>query len=365
MSVQSALSYFTSVGWSSAHAAGLVANLLAESGLRPDAVGDGGKAYGIAQWHPDRQQHFAEVFGKDIRGSTLEEQLAFVHAELNRWEKPAGDALRACVTAAEAGACVSKLYERPADREGEAIKRSAVAERLFATMQPAAPIEDRSTQYQPREETAVNPMILNVLGPMLGQLIPQFGKLFAKPEDPMAPRDTAAMQIVLDAFARAALNDPNAKGTNTTQLASAINAVESDKTLKANVTKAVLTDPEVIGLLEVGTGGIGGARTYGVTIQNAEKPFWFNPTFWVTVGFFPMMYMITFAVLFMVSPDPSATAKEIMEMNWYRVVGFDPNTRTGLINLIVGFVFGGVIGVWFGTSYGSQRKTEIESTKKV
>ena len=35
--------------------AGIKLNLQRESGFNPTAVGDGGKAYGLAQWHPDRQ----------------------------------------------------------------------------------------------------------------------------------------------------------------------------------------------------------------------------------------------------------------------------------------------------------------------
>jgi len=161
---EKAVSYFTSVGWTPAQAAGIVANLHAESGLRPDAVGDGGLAYGIAQWHPDRQQRFITVFGKPIVGSSLDEQLAFVHAELTGSEKVAGDALRACVSAGDAGACVSKMYERPADREGEAAKRAILAVK-FAGTQPAAPIEDRSTviEAQPQGETGMGAGLLMAL----------------------------------------------------------------------------------------------------------------------------------------------------------------------------------------------------------
>jgi hypothetical protein len=36
-------------GWSKEQSAGLVGNLIVESGLRTDAVGDGGKARGVAQ----------------------------------------------------------------------------------------------------------------------------------------------------------------------------------------------------------------------------------------------------------------------------------------------------------------------------
>lgn len=128
-----ALSYFVSKGWTREQASGIVANLHAESGMRPEAVGDNGKAYGIAQWHPDRQAAFARFAGKDIRQSTLQEQLAFVNYELTRGaETRAGNALRGAVTAGRAGEIVSRQYERPANADAEAAKRGAMARRIWA-----------------------------------------------------------------------------------------------------------------------------------------------------------------------------------------------------------------------------------------
>lgn len=126
-----ALSFFESKGWSKAQAAGIVANLQAESGMNPAAVGDKGKAYGVAQWHPDRQANFAKWAGKDIRNSTLAEQLAFAHYELTEGsERGAGTALRRAVTAQRAGEIVSRQYERPTDGSGEASRRGLAARNL-------------------------------------------------------------------------------------------------------------------------------------------------------------------------------------------------------------------------------------------
>lgn len=126
------MSFFESMGWTKAQAAGLASNLQHESGFDPNAKGDGGRALGIAQWHPDRQAAFKDFSGKDIRNSSLEEQLAFVHHELTEGnERRAGDALRGTQTAAEAGASVSSQYERPADRFGEMAKRAGTANDLF------------------------------------------------------------------------------------------------------------------------------------------------------------------------------------------------------------------------------------------
>lgn len=111
-----ALSFFKARGWSHEQASGIVGNLLVESpGLNPHPKpGDGGKAYGIAQWHPDRQAVFEKVMGKNIRKSSLEDQLRFVDWELKNSNKKAGNLLRGATSAEMAAAIVDKEYERSA-----------------------------------------------------------------------------------------------------------------------------------------------------------------------------------------------------------------------------------------------------------
>lgn len=126
-----ALAYFQSMGWSPAQAAGIVANIREESGFDPTIPGDGGQAYGLAQWHPDRQAKFKAFAGKDIRKSSFEDQLAFIQHELTKGdERPAGERLRGARTGAEAGAIVSRYYERPLDRDREAMERGQLAQKV-------------------------------------------------------------------------------------------------------------------------------------------------------------------------------------------------------------------------------------------
>ena len=342
---QQAAAFFVHQGWTPAQAAGIVANLEAESGLRPDAVGDGGAAYGIAQWHGDRQAGFSALIGKPIRGSSFEQQLYWVHAELQSTEKRAGEALAACETAADAGACVSMFYERPADREGEAAKRAVLAETIFQTY-----IGTPSTTPSPQlSGTPMDPLtLLGIFGPIIAQLIPQVGQLFGGGRD---QRNVAVIGKVFDTIVQAT---GQTGAADVGKVGTAIQAMQTDSAVKKAVTEAVVTHPEIIGLLEVG-GGIKAAREASYAIQVAEKPFWYNPMFWISAFFFPMMYLIVGAVLFTVQPGQAPPAGT----PWWALVGFDQATRSGLVNLIVGMVFGGVVGVWFGTSYGSQRKTEL------
>jgi len=108
-----ALNFFKSKGWTDEQAAGIVGNLKIESGLKTDEVGDGGTAYGIAQWHPPRQAIFKSVFGKPIQKSTFKEQLEFVQYELTH--KPydrAAIKLRETTTASDAASVFDQYYEQ-------------------------------------------------------------------------------------------------------------------------------------------------------------------------------------------------------------------------------------------------------------
>lgn len=117
-----------SFGWTQEQASGIAANIYRESGYRADVVGDNGAAYGLGQWHKDRQDAFRKRFGTDIRNSTLDQQLQFIDYELRQGsEKRAGAALAQATTAAQAGDVVSRLYERPADADSEASRRAADA----------------------------------------------------------------------------------------------------------------------------------------------------------------------------------------------------------------------------------------------
>ena len=140
-----ALDYFMSKGWTKEQAAGIVSNLSAESKFDESASGDSGRAYGIAQWHPDRQREFAKFSGKGIVGSTYQEQLAFVQHELTQGnEKAAGDRLKQAKTAADAGSIVSQYYERPADRYGQAAARARDADSIYAAAIPEPPSATRA-----------------------------------------------------------------------------------------------------------------------------------------------------------------------------------------------------------------------------
>jgi hypothetical protein len=120
------------MGWSKEQASGIVANIMAESGGSASATGDNGKAFGLAQWHPDRQAAFAKLFGHDIQHSTADEQLQFINWELRNSESRAGNMLSRSTNAGQAGSIVSSMYERPADALGQSQARAGIARDVYS-----------------------------------------------------------------------------------------------------------------------------------------------------------------------------------------------------------------------------------------
>lgn len=109
--VKEAIKYFVGSGLTKAQAAGIVGNLHAESELQTNIPGDNGQAYGIAQWHPDRQATFKKIIGKDIRNSTFSDQLKFVNWELHNSENEVLQAILKTTTPKEASKAFFK-FER-------------------------------------------------------------------------------------------------------------------------------------------------------------------------------------------------------------------------------------------------------------
>ena len=127
------MSFFMQKGFKREHAAGIAANLWKESKFDPNAVGDGGKAYGVAQWHPDRQKLFKKWFGKDIRQSTGREQLEFIFKELQTTERRALQRLLKAKTSIESGGSFSLNYERPLKKQQEAFERGRIGQQFEQT----------------------------------------------------------------------------------------------------------------------------------------------------------------------------------------------------------------------------------------
>ena len=121
-----AIDYLTGQGWTRQQAEGITANLFKESGFREGAVGDGGHALGIAQWHEDRRAKLAAA-GFKVEGASFLDQVKAVNFELTQGsEHYAGNMIRMAQNAGDAAAATSRYYERPGDQLGEMANRSRI-----------------------------------------------------------------------------------------------------------------------------------------------------------------------------------------------------------------------------------------------
>jgi hypothetical protein len=193
-----ALRYFISMGWQAHQSAGIVANLWSESKLDPNAVGDGGLARGVGQWHADRQANFSALIGKPIQGSSLEDQLAFVHAELRGSEKAAGDALALATDPNYAGSVVSRFYERPADHTGEAAKRGALAEQIYQQYLSIAPAAggDKQPSAAPPSVAGATQSDIGITQSDIGITITNENQGFTRPGSPESLQAAQSMPNV-------------------------------------------------------------------------------------------------------------------------------------------------------------------------
>lgn len=143
-----AMKYFMGKGLSPEQAAAVVGNLQQESGkdLNPSAVGDGGAAYGIAQWNkdgsPDRVANFERVTGTRLQDSTFEQQLDFVWYEMENpdqngsWKSHERDAFYNAPDVESMAQIFDYTFEKSDRRATD--RRIANAKSLYESTTPSA-----------------------------------------------------------------------------------------------------------------------------------------------------------------------------------------------------------------------------------
>ena len=202
--------------------------------------------------------------------------------------------------------------------------------------QPAAPIEDRSTPY--KEQKVPFPLIplIMAFGPAIAQMIPQIAKLFLNPEKPKDSKTLGAIQVVFDTVQQI---------TGSSNLQSAVEAMQASEEVKTKVVQAVVTQPVILEVLEISSSGIEKAREANTALIASADKWWklvINPVLLVTMMVLPLVYIIVLELvkfMFKVSPDVIAQT----------------------IGTVIGLVLGGVMGFWMGQVY-QQRKEGNRST---
>lgn len=179
---------------------------------------------------------------------------------------------------------------------------------------------------QPKEQTMA-PFVAAVL-PSLIDLVPKLGRLFSSGSE-TSERNIKAAEIVL-AAAKEAIGARNEQEL--------LDTIKMDPSAAAAVRGAI--EAQWFKLEEVG-GGIAAAREANATYLHPAAPgFWLNPAFWISLSFLLMPVLI------------------LVDMLFVHADSYDATLRTQIVTAILALL--GVVGAyWLGTSFSSQRKTEL------
>ncbi|MGE9943427.1 phage tail tip lysozyme [Phascolarctobacterium succinatutens] len=124
-----------SMGFTASAAAGVVGNLIQESGLRTDAIGDNGTSGGLAQWHNERWEalkRFAAARGKDW--TDLDTQIEFLAEEMRTSYADTYAKMQSAELPEIAGQIMTDEYEKPDSASANYAQRQANARAAYEAM---------------------------------------------------------------------------------------------------------------------------------------------------------------------------------------------------------------------------------------
>ena len=171
----------------------------------------------------------------------------------------------------------------------------------------------------------------------------------------MAPFIAAAIPSLIQAapalirlFGKGEQSEKNAKAAETvaaiakevtgeTSIEGAVNAISTSPVMAQTFNQAVEEKWYTL-TGEAGGGGIEGARKFDTEAQATGKP-WLSPAMWISLLLLPLVYLVVIAVMF--------------------GEGWTNDIRAMVVSSIISLVLGSVTGFFLGTSYGSQRKTDM------
>lgn len=124
-----------SMGFTASAAAGVVGNLVQESGLRTDAIGDNGTSGGLAQWHNERLdalKRFAAARGKEW--TDLDTQIEFLAEEMRTSYADTYAKMQSAELPEIAGQIMTDEYEIPDPASANYAQRQANARAAYEAM---------------------------------------------------------------------------------------------------------------------------------------------------------------------------------------------------------------------------------------
>lgn len=170
-------------GYSKQQAAGIVGNLIAESGVDPTIKqGGGGPGRGIGQWSAGERwaqlQSWAQ--GHSLNPMLLDTQVQFLMYEMNTSEKGAGTAVKASNSITQAADAFMTKWERPADQSaGAQAYRADIAYQFYNVWSKVPSSEPAVTATDPLNTAgrAVTGAVDSVTGGIssINDLVKKFG----------------------------------------------------------------------------------------------------------------------------------------------------------------------------------------------
>ena len=117
--------FLMGLGYSKSNASGIAGNLYTESKYDPQALGDNGTSFGLAQWHKSRWDALKNwCIERNLDINSFEVQLRFIDWELNNTEKKAKIELLSTNTPSDSAFAFAKYYERPQVIIGERMDKA-------------------------------------------------------------------------------------------------------------------------------------------------------------------------------------------------------------------------------------------------
>lgn len=228
------------------------------------------------------------------------------------------------------------------DRNGDVTKSEAagkVAQMLTEGMRPDNATEERTDRIIESEEAKMAAPLTPILAQVLSALVPEIPKLFGgKPAGEVANRNQALVETVAKvATAALGVSGPGEALDKLEAMPPAEKAAAA-----AAVSQAIQTDPALSLALTAAGPSVEKARDYDIKVTQGEKGFLHSPVFWISVLMLPMVYWFVGSVI---------AGSNVCEGAWC-IFGreWTGESRSGIANLVLGLVLGGICGVYYGIS---------------
>ena len=196
-------------------------------------------------------------------------------------------------------------------------------------MQPSAPAPASEHKPEPKKGFFSMPPFILAAIPALLQAAPALIRIFGSGEQSEKNAKTAE---TVAALAR------TVTGSETTE--GAVMRIQCDQEMARNFAAAVEEKWYTL-VGEAGGGGIAGARQADVAA--GDRPL-LSPAMLVTMMLLPLAYLVVSAVLFM--------------------PGWSDEIKAMVVSSVLSLIIAGATGFWLGTSYGSQKKTDMRAERR-